>query len=317
MSKADLHVPTDPVRFVTAASAVRRPRRLDQHHAADPAEPGRRGGAPRAQPLGRRGGRRRDLRGRPGRRDLVVPGRARRVLRVPGRPARRAGRRSRARVRRGRRGDRPGRDRPAARARGADLLARGRPAPRSRRDGQHDGGRLRHPSGRPRAGLVGRPAHRRPPDPGPRPDDGRGRDAARRGARAGRRRHPAGAGARHHRHRRLGQVLAHRRAAAPVPARPGRQGADRGAGRRPDPPARRRRPARRPDPDELDHRRRRAVGLLPLDGHARRHRAGSRSTSTTSSPCSRRPGSTSSWSRRRASARATPRSCRSATPPST
>ena len=40
-------------------------------------------------------------------------------------------------------------------------------------------------------------------------------------------------------HRRVGQVLAHRRAAAPVPARPGRQGADRGARRRPDPPARR------------------------------------------------------------------------------
>ena len=91
-------------------------------------------------------------------------------------------------------------------------------------------------------------------------------------ARAGRRRHPAGPGARHHGHRRVRQVLAHRRAAAPVPARSGRQGADRGARCRPDPPAGRWRPAGRPDPDELDHRRGCVVGVLPLDGHARHHR---------------------------------------------
>ena len=45
--------------------------------------PGRRGRPPRPQPLGRRGRRRRARGGRPGRRGLLVPGRARRVLRVP------------------------------------------------------------------------------------------------------------------------------------------------------------------------------------------------------------------------------------------
>ena len=38
-------------------------------------------------------------------------------------------------------------------------------------------------------------------------------------------------GARHHRHRRLGQVVAHRRAGPPPPPRPGGQAPDRGAGR--------------------------------------------------------------------------------------
>ena len=81
---------------------------------------------------------------------------------------------------------------------------------------------------------------------------------------AGRDTGPPGAGARHHRHRWLRQVLAHRRAGPPVPARPGGQAADRGARGRPDPPPRRRRAARRPDPDE---RARRGERLLPLDGH--------------------------------------------------
>nr|WP_257907862.1 hypothetical protein [Janibacter limosus] len=41
--------PSGPIRH--GLSAVRRPRRLDQHHAADHAEPGRRGHPPRPQPL--------------------------------------------------------------------------------------------------------------------------------------------------------------------------------------------------------------------------------------------------------------------------
>ena len=68
----------------------------------------------------------------------------------------------------------------------------------------------------------------------------------------GARPHPArrGPGARHHRHRRVGQVVADRRAGPPLPPRPGGQAADRRARGRPDPAPRRRRAARRPDPDE-------------------------------------------------------------------
>ena len=86
--------------------ALRRPRRLDQHHAADLHEPGLRGDPPRAQPFRAGGRRRRAGGGRPGRGGLVLPGRARRVLRVPRRVAARAGRRPRQGRRRGRRRDR-------------------------------------------------------------------------------------------------------------------------------------------------------------------------------------------------------------------
>ena len=72
---------------------------------------------------------------------------------------------------------------------------------------------------------------------------------------------------------RVGQVVADRRAGAPVPARPGGQAADRRARRRPDPPARRGSAARRPDPDE---RPRRGAGVLPVDGDARGGRAAAR-----------------------------------------
>ena len=51
-------------------------------------------------------------------------------------------------------------------------------------------------------------------------------------------------GARHHRHRRLGQVVADRRADPADPGRPAGQGPGRGAGGRPDPPQGRRRAAR-------------------------------------------------------------------------
>jgi methylmalonyl-CoA mutase cobalamin-binding domain/chain len=74
------------------------------------------------------------------------------------------------------------------------------------------------------------------------------------------------AGARHHRHRRLGQVVADRRADPPLPPRPAGQAADRGDRGRPVAAQERRRAARRPHPDERDRRR---TGLLPLAGHAR------------------------------------------------
>ena len=77
-------------------------------------------------------------------------------------------------------------------------------------------------------------------------------------------------GAGHHGDGRVGQVVADRRAAAPVPPRPGGQAADRGARRRPHAPSRRGSAAGRPDPDE---RARRRPGLLPVDGHARGGRA--------------------------------------------
>ena len=73
--------PTDP--GADRGRAVRRPRRRDQHHAAHPAGPGRRGHPPRPQPLGRRGRRRGDPGGRRRGRDQLLPGRPRRVLRVP------------------------------------------------------------------------------------------------------------------------------------------------------------------------------------------------------------------------------------------
>ena len=79
--------PKHKVRFVTAAVAVRRPRRGDQHHAAHPAGHGRRGDPPRPQPLGRRSRHRRAAGRRAGHRHQHLPGRPRRVLQVHGRPA--------------------------------------------------------------------------------------------------------------------------------------------------------------------------------------------------------------------------------------
>ena len=48
MPVSDLHVPDAPGPGAHRGRAVRRPRRRDQHHAADPAGPGRRGDPPRA-----------------------------------------------------------------------------------------------------------------------------------------------------------------------------------------------------------------------------------------------------------------------------
>ena len=59
-----LHVPAAPGPARHRLEPVRRPRRLDQHHAADPAVAGRGGGPPRAQPVGPGGRGRRDRGGR-------------------------------------------------------------------------------------------------------------------------------------------------------------------------------------------------------------------------------------------------------------
>ena len=120
------------------------------------------------------------------------------------------------------------------------------------------------PPSRPCWPASGAALARRDHLPAGRPPAGSGPRGAARGGGV-----PAGPGARHHRHRRVGQVVADRRAGPPAPHRPAGQAARGGAGRRPDPPARRRRAARRPDPDERPRRRAR---VLPLAGHPRRPR---------------------------------------------
>ena len=183
------------------------------------------------------------------------------------RAAGRARRRPHQGVRRRRRHHRRRGDRAPARGRRRpDLLSRGRPATGPGPDGEHHH-RRRRPAA---AGTAGRPAAagagRRDGGPGPGHLAVGARPAQRRPARRADRAAQVRRGARHHRHRRIRQVLADRRADPPVPDRPAGQGADRGAGGRPDPAQGRRRAARRPDPDEQPGRR---PGLLPLDGHPR------------------------------------------------
>ena len=130
--------------------AVRRPRRQHQHHAAHPAEHGRRGDPSRAQPLGGGNRDRRPAGRRAGHRGVELPGRARRVLQVHARPLARTGRCRHPRVRRRRRRDRRRRDQGTARLRrGAHLLAGRRPEDGPRRNDRADGGRVRP---RPRQG---------------------------------------------------------------------------------------------------------------------------------------------------------------------
>ena len=224
--------PQGPVRH--GREPVRRPRRLDQHHAAHPPGERLRGHPPRPQPR-RRGDRAvRDRGGRARHRDLVLPGRARRVLQVHDRPAARARRRPRPGVRRRRRRHRARRDRRAARVRRrAHLLARGRAAPRAAGHDQRMRRGVRRRPGRRAAGLARRPHVRRPLLAHARAGAAHHRARRRQGAgEAPRRAHPRGgearhAGARHHRHGRRGQELAHRRAGAPLPPRPGRPAQDR------------------------------------------------------------------------------------------
>ena len=312
-ARPPLHVPVNPVRFVTAASlfdghdaAINIMRRVLQSQGAEVVHLGH----DRSVDAVVAAAVQEDVQGVG---ISSLPGRARRVLHLPQGAPGRGRRRPRAGLRRRRRRDRPRRDRAAARPRRTGLRARGRPAPRPRRDDQRARRGLRRrprrAGARARRRAVGVTGGTGPGDHRPRGRPGRG--VRQPGARGG---HcPAGPRARHHRHRRLRQELAHRRAAAPLPARPGGQAPDRGHRRRPDPAQGRRRAAGRPHPHEQHRRRRPEQDLLPLAGHPYRRRPRCPSTSTTSSPPARPPATTSWSSRRRASARATRRSCRSST----
>ena len=152
---SDLHVPEHPVRFVTSSAlfdghdaSINIMRRTCSRRAG--------GRPPRPQPRSQRDRHGRARGGRPGRRGQLLPGRTRRVLRVPRRVPARRGRRPRQDLRRWRRGHRPRGDPPAARIRGHDLLARGRPALRARGHDQPD-----------HRGLRRRPVGRRRPTPTP------------------------------------------------------------------------------------------------------------------------------------------------------
>ena len=143
-----------------------------------------------------------------------------------------------------------------------DLQPGGRPAAGPARHGQPGRRRVRHrPLGRRshhrRGGPLGRPHGRRARRHRRRDRAPRRRDARRAGPCRGR---PLRARPRHHRHRRLGQVEPHRRAGPAAARGPAGQAADRLRRDRPHPPAGRRGAARRPDPDEQPRRRPR---LLP------------------------------------------------------
>ena len=240
-----------------------------------------------------------------GRRGLLLPGRPRRVLRVPRAVAARA--RAPATCASSAAAAASSCHEEidaAARQRRHDLLPRGRPAAGPGRDDQL----ASSPTATSTCGtaapvtaddvLAGERCRRRAGDHRRRAGPA-ARRRPRRAARGGRR--APRPGPRHHRHRRVRQVLPHRRARTPAPHRPAGQAAGRGARGRPDPAQGRRRAARRPDPDERPRRRPR---LLPLPGHPRR-RTSCPTPRPTSSPCSRPPASTWSSSRPPASARAT------------
>ena len=238
---------------------VRRSRRVDQHHAPHPAGDGLRGDPSRAQPVGRGDRRLCDPGGCAGHRDLVLPGRARRVLQVHARPAARAWRRAHQGLRRRRRRDRARRDPRAARLRRrADLLARGRPEARPAGHDQRDRrcGRRRSGQGAPAVARRARVAG--PLRPGAQPRAGHHRAGGRRRAAFVARSALCGSGsvegpgAGHHRHRRRRQELADRRAGAALPPRPAGPAEDRDRLDRSVAAQVRRRIAGRPDPDERD-----------------------------------------------------------------
>ena len=254
--------PPGPVRH--RRQPVRRPRRLDQHHAADPAGPGRRGRSTSATTA-------RSTRscGPPCRRTCRASPSARTRAATSSTsatwstgcasrgPARRQG------LRRRRRRDRRPTRSPSCRPTASPASSRPHDGQRLglAGDGQHDHRRACDVDlAADRSARRGRRALARPAtgrgalaraitalEAGALPDAELA-DLRRRGGRA------AGPGARHHRHRRLGQVVAHRRAGPPLPPRPRGQAAHRRARRRPHPAAGRRGAARRPHPHER-HRR--------------------------------------------------------------
>ena len=265
---------------------LRRPRRLDQHHAADLPEPGLRGDPPRPQPLGRGGRRRRDRGGRAGRRGRSYQGGHIEYFEYLVESLRGAGRRPRARS--------------SAAAAASSSTTR---STRLRESGVHASSPPRTASAwawpamiNPVVARLRRRPRRRPAGPsveallaGERSAIARGHH--RRRDRRPRRRGPAASSARpprrrtrarprHHRHGGSGKSSPHRRARPPLPPRPAGQAAHRRARRRPHAPQGRRGAARRPHPDELARRRPR---LLPQPRHARRATS-CPSTSTTCSP---------------------------------
>ena len=143
-----LHVPTHPVRIVTAASlfdghdaAINIMRRILQSQGCEVIHLGHNRSVHECH-RGRAGG-------RPGRGGVLVPGRPRRVLPLPGRRAAGRGPGPRAHLRRRWRRDRPERDRRAAGVRRhPHLLAGGRAAHGPGRDGQHDRRGVRRRPGR-------------------------------------------------------------------------------------------------------------------------------------------------------------------------
>ena len=213
------------------------------------------------------------------------------------RAAARGGRRPRQGRRRWRRGHRPGRGRAAARRRGHDLQPRGRPAARPARHGQPGRPRLRHrPVGgaarrRPRPCSPATGPRSRGPSPPPRPATSTDELRAELERAASARRVPVlgitgtgGSG----KSSLTDELVRRLRVDQQDKLR------DRLRRDRPDPPPGRGRAARRPDPDERARRRPR---LLPLARHPRQPR-GARGARRRARPSSRRPGSTSSSSRR-------------------
>ena len=226
-------------RFVTAASlfdghdaAINIMRRLLQAQGAEVVHLG-------PQPVRRRGRHRRHPGGRPGGGRQLLPGRPHRVLQLPGRPA--PGRRAAATS-----GSTAGVAGPSSPPRSTSCSATAWP-------GSSPPGRPGAWAWRPWSTLMIAECDqpRPPPDRGgPRgPLAGDHRALARvitpsrpAALTAAARRliaeaaSPApGPGARHHRHRRLGQIVADRRAGPPVSPRPGGQAARRRPGHRPDP----------------------------------------------------------------------------------
>ena len=273
-----LHRPAHPVRLVTAASlfdghdaSINIMRRILQSQGAEVIHLGHNRSVDEVVDAAVAGGRRRASRCQ------LVPGRPRRVLHVPASTRCASEGAGHVRVYGGGGGVIvPARDRRAAASTACTIFS------------PEDGQRL----GLARHGQLDRRGVRRRPLRRDTPSDARCSlagdrcalaraitaleagtlpDAGARGPAARRRGRPDRTGARHHRHRRLGQVVAHRRAGPPVPPRPGGQAPHRRARRRPDPPQGRRRAARRPHPDER-HRRRPQVFFRSLATRARRTR---------------------------------------------
>ena len=254
---SELYRPAHPVRFVTAASlfdghdaAINIMRRILQSQGAEVVHLGHNRSVDEVVTAAIQ----EDVQGVA---ISCLPGRARRVLLLPGRAAARARRRAHQGLRRRWRRHRAARRSTCCTRAASPGSSRPRTASElgpAGHDQHDDRGLRRRPAPAERPSLDELLCRRRARALARSITAARGRSAARRllaehcTEAAGKR---ARAGARHHRHRRLGQVVADRRADPPVPPRPAGQAADRGARGRPDAAQGRRRAARRPHPDEL------------------------------------------------------------------